>query len=709
MNEMITVSIEGDISEQDLEKLQEMAQQMEELKQVQLEQFASAIAKYRDEAVQGRKASGIEQIWLEDEEAYAGVDDANRDEEVNSKSILSKSAIENNNKRTVNSSKVKSTAYVNITRPYCDGAAARVGDMLLPTDGDSNYDIESTSIPEEVQAALDGKFGPEFMAQVEEAKNIMDMRLDGVKVQISDWLEETNYSHECREAVDDCARVGTGVVKGPIPENRITRTGTEIKPASKHVDYFNLYPDPACGNNIQNGKYLFERDTITVKGVRELIGEPGYLEEQIDAVLKEGPNKKLIENPEYTLSEGELYEIWYFHGAISRSDMENCECDIEGEDEIIDAVVTMINDHVVHVSQYHVDNKDFPYDVMCWQKRTNHWAGIGVSRQMRTPQRMLNAATRNMMDNAGISAGPQIIRFKDVIKPADGSWDLYPNKQWIAEPDADVAQVQNAFMAVVIPSLQGPLQEIIHFALKMAEDITGLPQLMQGNQGSAPDTVGGMTILNNNANVVLRRIARAFDINITIPHIQRYYDWLITHEGADTDYKIVARGSSTLVERDLQNQAILQMGQMVLNPAFGVRPDLWMEEYLKSLKFDPKRFKGEEQQQDAEKQEMMQQLQAMQQELESRTQEKQMEMEYKYASLDQEREIALMKLALDENIKFSELQAKLGIESMKRDDGSRQQVIENKLRLIDAKNSAKREDTHAKELEYKRTTGNQGI
>ena len=53
----------------------------------------------------------------------------------------------------------------------------------------------------------------------------------------------------------------------------------------------------------------------------------------------------------------------------------------------------------------------------------------------------------------------------------------------------------------------------------MAEDITGLPLIMQGS-GSAPDTVGGMQMVNNNASTVLRRIAR----NDTIASLNRTFD-----------------------------------------------------------------------------------------------------------------------------------------------------------------------------------------
>ena len=46
----------------------------------QIESLGQAIAKKRDDAVKGRSGSGIEQEWVEDTEAYMGIDDANRTE-----------------------------------------------------------------------------------------------------------------------------------------------------------------------------------------------------------------------------------------------------------------------------------------------------------------------------------------------------------------------------------------------------------------------------------------------------------------------------------------------------------------------------------------------------------------------------------------------------------------------------------------------------
>ena len=75
--------------------------------------------------------------------------------------------------------------------------------------------------------------------------------------------------------------------------------------------------------------------------------------------------------------------------------------------------------------------------------------------------------------------------------------------------------------------------------------------MLQGSQGGVtPDTVGGMQMLLNNTNVVLRRLVKNFDDMVTKPHIRRYYDYNMAYnenEEVKGDFNILARGSSALL------------------------------------------------------------------------------------------------------------------------------------------------------------------
>lgn len=625
--------------------------QAEAAAQAEAEAYAALCNKLkglRDKAIKGRAESGIEQIWLEDEEFYAGIDDVNRGEK------MLKATSPNGQIRIVSDEKTsptRSTVFVEITRPYVDAAAARVADMLLPTD-DRNWAMENTPIPELVKQSLDttpvmGADGQPMMQQAPAAQSPSFLQRLGLRpmpqqaepkqmtvgdlakqkiseakraaekgqTRIDDWLTESGFLDECRTVIDDAARIGTGILKGPTPKKIRRRAVVRalesigivveeaIQPCSGTVNVWNFYPDPDCGEDIQRGKYTFESDDITGRMLGELRGLPGYIDAAIDEVLETGPIDARAGTEKRTdkrdRSDSELYEIWYFHGYMSMEDLDMLGTAHPGNKEQFPVIATMVNDKIIKAALSPLDTGEFPYDVMVWQRRAGHWAGKGVARQMRTEQRGVNAAVRNMMDNAGLSSGPMFVVDRSKIEPLDGNWTLAPRKGFATKNGQEVGNVRDALWFFVPPSMQAELQAIIEFWLKRAEDVTGLPMLLQGQLGNAPDTVGGMSMLNNNATSVLRRIARYYDARITIRHIGRYYEWLLMYGEDDSekgDFAIKARGSSALVERDAQNQFLMNTVALARDPVYKLDPQKIMSKLLKSQRISAEDVEMEEEQ-----------------------------------------------------------------------------------------------------------------
>lgn len=609
-----------------------------------VEALGNSLKKKRAEAIAGRKNSGIEDEWRIAEDAYQGIDDANRGSTAVGKPSSPNGGITSGQPVQVGT---RSTIVLNITRPYVDAAAARVSDMLLPTD-DTPWGIKPTPVPSMALPAPAAPVAPamppegmpamptmgaapgmppgapagappvamdplaQAMKAAADEQEAAKAAAEAATKEIEDWLVQCQWHAEVRKMIEDTARLGTGVLKGPVPAVRrrkaismqggaaVVSIEKAIVPESRAVDPWNFYPDPACGESIHDGSYTWERDTITRKGLRDLKEVGGYLTDQIDKVLEEGPQSAESEGAGYakpmaSTSDSDVFDIWYFYGTAEREDLEAAEVKGLPEDGDVSAsvIITMVNCRVIKAAINPLDSGEFPYDVMVWQRRPGVPYGMGVAMQINVPQRMLTGGVRNLMDNAGLSAGPQVVARRGALVPANGVWEISPRKLWWVQDGADVAAVNQAFMTFNIPTMQQELNNIIQFALKMAEDVTGLPAMMQGQNTQAPDTVGGMQMLQNNAGTVLRRIARLFDDRVTEPHIRRYYEWLMVHGENDVakgDFQIDARGSTALVERDMQNQQIMQMGALVANPAFGIDPEKWLSEMLKSQRLDPKRF-----------------------------------------------------------------------------------------------------------------------
>ena len=615
---------------------------------MRLASMGNSLLSKRKRAVDGKYLSGIEIIWQEDQDAYEGIDDANRWQEAGTRGRWGKPTSMTAPLQSEKPDRAKSTVLLNITRAYVDAGAARVGDMILPMDDrpwaldppenpdlldhvknpqplgpDEQQQLASMHPPQQEQPEQPplpaGMLPPESpkgapQTTADLATAIIEKALKSAKraeKRIDDWLKLTKWHSEFRRAIDDAARLGTGILKGPFPKvhksvivnekDGATEVAieNEIVPGSKRIDPWNLYPDPQCGENIHNGSYVFERDDITAKVLRELLGTPGALDDQIEQCLIEGPQKhdQTVDRggtaPVEPITEDTPYEIWYFHGLIDRDDMRAAGIAVRPDEEatVIPVSLTMVNSRVVRAAMNPISTGDFPYDVMVWQARVGMPWGIGVSRQLRTPQRMITAGVRNTLENAGLSSGPQIVILKGKVEPADGNYTLYPRKVWYASPSANINDLKAAFMSVQIDCNQADLMAIIQFALRMAEDVTGLPMILQGQASpSTPNTLGGMQMLNNNASAVMRRLARQCDASIIEPHVGRYYEWLLEH-GENPDEKqnfvVTARGSSVLVERDLQAQELIQMATLVQNPAYRIDPAKYFAELCRSRKLKP--------------------------------------------------------------------------------------------------------------------------
>ena len=575
-------------------------------------EFVLTLLSKRREAIAGRAGSGIEEEWTEDEEHYQGIDDANRN-------FQNANQLYRSRKATIVGGQPKqqgparSVVFLNITRPYTDAASARVADMLLPTD-DRAWEIKPTPLPRlsgpqlAMLAQAMGATDPaavhaQMAAQAGEAKEAAER----MQQAIEDPLVESNWHGEVRQVIEDSARIGSGVLKGPFPITRTARmtrkdpaTGLtefikvdEIKPGSKRIDVWNFFPDPACGENIHHGSYTWEREHIGRRQIKEMLADRSYETAELLAALREGP-ARTREGTEAVYRPGEdEFEMWIFYGHCAREHLARLGVEMEeGDEDRVPTMAVMINDRLVKVVLSPQDDGEFPYDVLAWQRRPGMPWGVGISRQIRTAQRMLNGSARAMMDNAGLSASPQIV-IGNGITPQDNSFSLRPGKVWRAEADADASDVRAAFNAFVVPSVQAPLMNIINFALKMAEDTTGMPAMLQGIRGDAPNTLGGMQMQNNNATSVLRRLAKRFDDYMTRPHIQRYFDWMMTYsddESIKGDFQIDVRASSALVERDAQQQFLMTLLQVSANPIYELDPAKLAAELCKGQRLDPTNF-----------------------------------------------------------------------------------------------------------------------
>lgn len=681
-----------------------------------LDTIGLALATRKSEAVNFRRSSGIEETWANCEDAYNGIDDANRGEHSGSRWVKPTAMNAPLTKDAPGKSgmKHKSTVFVRLTTRYVDVGTAKVGEILLPID-DKAFGFTPTPLPALIKGAentsqiVEGGVGlsrprteqdgpaagvlqgatppptgaappapapagpmsappppaggavpppaegmpppaegmppppgappaPEAEAPkedrvpltvkdvVEEHMTIARERAKKAETRIYDQWVECGHQREMRKVLFDAARLGVGVVKGPIPTVRRSvvrrkgkRSGIEVKetivPSHAWVDPWNIFPDPNCGENIHNGDYLWERDYYSERQLRNLkkLSAQGYIADQIDKAIQIGPRRTKDSNSNPNLPDNnDPYEVWFYHGTLSLEDFKEINpkaaADLDEEVDQVYATVTMVNDIVIRGTVNVLDSGDLPYHSMPWTRRSGFWAGVGVSEQISAPQRIVNASTRSLLNNAGISSGPQVVINREGVRPANGDWEITPNKVWYSSKDSNMDDVRKTFISFDIGNVGDQMLKIIEYAMRLAEESTNIPLITQGQSGgTTPETYGAAEMQNNNANQLLRAIGYTFDDHITEPLVHQYYEYhLLDPDVPDEekgDVRIHAHGSIALVERSIQDRTIGEMTPLAQDPQFGVDPKKWFAELSRSKHLDPTRFqfsKEEQKQKDAQ-------------------------------------------------------------------------------------------------------------
>lgn len=656
--------------------------------------FGTRLSRISEE--QAQKRAPIERRWLEDLRQYHGK--YNETEQENLKESSG------------------SAVFVNITRNKSNAAEARLQGMLFPTD-DRNWSIKPTPVPE--LEDFKNK-GPEQAEQASQIIRLAEERSEKMQDEIDDQLTESKYQARARDMIHEAVVLGTGVLKGPVIVGRTKKrwdtdefgvstlsTEEDLRPAVEHVSIWDYYPDMTGAE-----EFTFERHRWSKRQLRDFAKLPGVLQHQLRKVAKQAK----ASNPTYdrtneiraitgldSVERENHYEIWEYHGPIKKQEYIDAmmganepidEQEIDALNDEIEAVVFFSNHNVLKVVINPMDTEDRPYSVMNWEKDDASPFGFGIPYLLRDSQKILNTAWRMMLDNAGQAVTDQIVVNQDIITPADGKWTLGPKKVWKLTETA--RSVQEAFAVFETRSHQGEYANIAQMARQFISEESAMPDIAQGEQGSATSTASGMNLLMNSANVVLQRAVKNWDDDITETLIPRFYDWNMQYSRKKEikgDFKIVARGSSALLEKEQLADKLMMFANLTSqNEQLIMRRD-WEgfdQELCKALGIQYNSVTLSEEDIAKKQQEMAQQppppdpmaeakqaeIQLRQQELQLKAQESQQKAqreEYKLqldaqmqqAKLQQDYELKMADIAARENITVAQLQAKLQMDEKK--------------------------------------------
>jgi len=502
-----------------------------------------------------------------------------------------------------------SDIYMMITEVKCRAAESWLRDILLDT-GTPPWDIVPTPIPDlspvqrkEIQDIFANSVlkmvqenaqapSQDEMAQVKEMVSqdyrfriLQDAqtRADKMKLKIQDQFAQGGWAESFNDFITDLVTYPCAFVKGPVVRRqrrlgwKLDATGrtavepTEVlAPEYERVDPFRIYPEPGI-TRIEDG-YLFEHHPLTRMELADLIGVPGYDEDAIRKVLEIGNGQSWIsedielqkqeeERKYYSyMRPTEVFDALEFWGKVSGKmliEWGMSEEEIPDDAREYDANVWMVGNYVIKAVLNYDPLGEKPYAKTSFIKCPGAFWGKGIPEIIEDIQNVCNAAARALVNNMGISSGPQVEVNLERIPPNEDITQMHPWKIW---------QVTNDPMGSSSPAVRftqpddnaQTLMAVYDKFARLADDHSGIPAYLYGdlNVQGAGRTSSGLSMLMGAAGKGIRQVVGHIDGDVIKPIVQRQFVYNMRYDEDETikgDAQVLAKGAINLAVKETVN------------------------------------------------------------------------------------------------------------------------------------------------------------
>jgi len=463
----------------------------------------------------------------------------------------------------------------------------------------------------------------EIMEDVEsEVEKTAKKNADKTEKYLEDIVVESKWRQALRDAISDVGLYPAGFLKGPLRRIRNELQWGEggnpvVGPIEKweweSPSPWDIYPSPSS-KDIGDG-YLIEKMNFTRQDLQSLIGVEGYNQEEIEEVLSAATN-----------GSSSLNNWLGLYNQTERNELEGRENEWEDPEGKIDGLqfwgyiqgLKLIEygypgDAIKPFDEYFCEtilihnwvikceiNGDPlgrpPYFKASFREKKGSFWGMGLPETMPDSQDACNATVRALLNNLAVGSGPQV--GVDIGKFATGEkvTKLRPWKIWQFDLESQPQQ-RDPMWFFQPKSLANELLGVYEKFSQEADNKTGVPRYSYGAQttGGAINTASGMSMMMANAARSIKKVIGNIDGGMIEPSIDRVYQWAMIYKPIQSmlagDIKVVARGSSALISKEMRQVRRNEAVQTVLNPmVHGIIGNhgiaVILREWFKGLDFD---------------------------------------------------------------------------------------------------------------------------
>lgn len=412
----------------------------------------------------------------------------------------------------------------------------------------------------------------------QEATKRMETRID-------DQLTEGGWVKTFTALVGDISVYPTAMIRGPIQiaKPQMSWDGNKVKVENKaflttrNVNPFNAYPAPNA-TTTQDGTYFIEAVPFTYGDLHELTKAKSFSSANIRQALHKYPDgympnymedneERELEGKSELLSNRKDFEVVIYNGKMEGKLLADKGVLVKDLQKHYECEIWCVENYVIRAVLNPNPTGGRPIFGSSYRKVNNSFWGKSVIDLVYDVQRTCNAAARAIVRNMGYASGPVGEVVSERLAPGDDITELEPYKIFRVGPDITGTGAP-AFRFHNITAIVKDLMAVFERFSKMADDISGIPAYVLGNPqvAGAGRTLGGLSMLMGNAAKGIKNVQMNIDEDIITGVVKAFYTYnMLTSDdnGIKADAKVVARGATGLLQRELSQTRSVELLQLL--------------------------------------------------------------------------------------------------------------------------------------------------
>lgn len=406
-----------------------------------------------------------------------------------------------------------------------------------------------------------------------------------METRINDQMTEADWLDIYALFIEDLTVFPTAFLRGPVEVNTLDPewkgdkfvVNKKAVPRMRVISPFDAYPAPNA-TSIEQSSYFIEAREWSHAEVHNLIGVGSFVESTIRQVLKEYEHGYMptkmednvradLEDKDKLLRTKKGLEVVIYNGKILGKHLVKYGAIIDDPQKHYEAEVWCVGSYTIRAVLNPNPVGARPVYATSYTKVNGSIWGQSVIDLVYDTQRVCNAAVRSLVRNMGYASGPIGEVVSDRIAETEDELAISPYKIYRVGPDITGTGAP-AFRFHNVTSISKDLMDVYAQFTKIADDLSGVPAYVLGNPqvAGAGRTLGGLSMLMGNAAKGIKNVQLNIDRDVISRVVSSYYYYNMStskDDGIKADAKVVARGATGLLQRELQQTRTVEVLQLL--------------------------------------------------------------------------------------------------------------------------------------------------